>query len=161
MMRTVAAVIVGYLAMALVIFATFSAAYLAMGADAAFKPGSYDVTMLWIVVSFVLGFLAALVAGNVAASISTSSRAPQVLAGAVLVITMLAALPELTSKEAPKPRTGNVSNMAAMQSARNPVWFALLIPITGAFGVLIGAGIRRRKAVRAEVSSPSGAPRLQ
>ena len=39
-MRTIVGVIAGYLVMALLIFATFSAAYLLMGADAAFMPGS-------------------------------------------------------------------------------------------------------------------------
>lgn len=59
MWRSVVSVVVGYVVLSLVIFATFSAAYLAMGADAAFHPGSYVVSTLWLVVSFVLGFLAA------------------------------------------------------------------------------------------------------
>lgn len=157
MMRNVLAVVGGYVAMALVIFATFSAAYLAMGTDAALKPGSYDVTTLWIVVSCVLGFIAAMVGGYVAASISASNRVPQILAGLVLVMSLAAAVPELTSKETPKARTGDVPNMSAMMNARNPVWFALLIPFTGAAAVLIGAGLRQRRQVtgRAEMVQPA------
>lgn len=146
MMRNVGAVVAGYLAMALVIFATFSAAYLAMGADAAFMPASYEVTVLWLVVSFVLAFLAAMVGGYVCAAIASSHRAPVALAGLVLILSFLSAVPLLTSKDAPKLRTGNVPNMQAMQSAQNPVWFALLIPLTGALAVMLGARLRQSRA---------------
>lgn len=150
MIRNVLAVVIGYVVIALVIFATFSAAYLAMGTDAALKPGSYDVTVTWIVVSFVLGFIASMAGGYVAASISTSNQVPKILAGVVLVLSIAAAMPLLTSREPANPRSGDVPNMTAMMNARNPVWFALLIPFTGAAAVLIGAGLRRRR--RSEVS---------
>ncbi|MDQ3667052.1 MAG: hypothetical protein M3410_10870 [Acidobacteriota bacterium] len=41
MLRAVLAVIVGYVVMVLLVFATFSLAYLLMGADGAFRPGTY------------------------------------------------------------------------------------------------------------------------
>ena len=150
MMRQVLAVVVGYVVIAVMIFATFSAAYLAMGTDAALRPGSFDVTTTWIIVSFVLGFLASMVGGYVAASISPNRRVPQILAAAVLALSLAAAIPLMTSKEPPAPRSGDVPSMTAMMNARNPVWFALLIPFTGAVAVLIGAGLRRRGRERAQ-----------
>ena len=59
MLRNIAGVIIGYLVMAIVMFATFTGAYLALGSDYTFVSGSYHVSMLWIAVSLLLGFIAA------------------------------------------------------------------------------------------------------
>ena len=56
MLRTIGAVVLGYLAMALVVFVALSGAYLAVGADGAFRPGVYEVSALWIGISLVVGF---------------------------------------------------------------------------------------------------------
>lgn len=58
------------------IFVTFSAAYLAMGADRAFQPGNYEVSALWLVVSFGFGLLAATLGGWLCAKISRGGKAP-------------------------------------------------------------------------------------
>lgn len=149
MIRNIGAVILGYIAMALLIFLTFSAAYLLMGASGAFNPGTYEVSGLWLAASFVLGLMAAVGGGYVCAAVAGRSRAPLALAVLVLVIGLLAAIPELKAASdgvAPPPRTGAVSNMEAMQNAVLPVWIALLNPLVGAAGVLLGARIRRKPA---------------
>lgn len=139
MMRTVGGVLAGYVAMALIVFACLTAAYLGMGAERAFRPGVYDVSMLWAVVSIVIGFLAAWVGGWVARKIARSRRGPQALAAVVVVLGLALAIPTLGGglPEAP-PRTGAPANMAAMQQARTPAWLALLNPVIGALGVLVG-----------------------
>lgn len=145
MVRAILGVIVGYVVMALLVFLTFSAAYLAMGADAAFKPASYEASLFWIIVSFVLGLLAAMVGGYTCAVIAKGRRAPQVLAGVVLVLGILVAIPALrASDNRSTVRSGNVSNMEAMQKARTPGWVALINPFIGVVGVLIGASLTRR-----------------
>ena len=58
--RMIGGVVVGYLTMFVLVFGSFTAAYLAMGADVAFQTGTYEPSTLWLVVSWVLGFLAAL-----------------------------------------------------------------------------------------------------
>jgi len=146
MFRSVLAVIAGYVAMFVLVFAMFSMAYLLMGADRAFKPGSYQVTALWAVVSFVLGLLAAVVGGVVCAVLARRSRPPLALAALVLVLGLLMAVPVAT---APKPtsqpaRTAAVGNFEAMRQARQPVWVALVNPFLGAAGVLLGARVGRR-----------------
>ncbi len=147
MVKTVAGVIVGYVVMAVLIFATFSGAYLLMGADTVFKPNLYDPSMVWIIISFVLGFIAAVVGGFVCAALSKNARAAQILAGLVLVLGLLLAIPALRGTDTrPNVRTGAVSNMEAMQSARTPGWVALINPFLGAAGILIGAGMKRPAA---------------
>lgn len=146
MVRSILAVVAGYAALALLILVTFSALYLVLGADNSFEPGSYDASALWVATSFPLGVAAAVVAGYVCGSIARGGRAPQVLAGVVLVLGLLFAIPVLRATDAAPARAGDVSNTEAMQWARQPKWVALVNPFIGAAGVLVGAGLRRRKS---------------
>ena len=149
MVRGIVGVVVGYVVMALLIFLTFTVAYLAMGANRAFNPGSFDPTLFWIVISFFLGFVAALVGGYTCATISKSKRAAQVLAGLVFVLGIIVAIPVLTSGDTrPNVRMGDVPNMEAMQKARTPGWVALMNPLIGAVGVMVGAGLRQARTSR-------------
>ncbi len=143
--RAIGSVILGYLVMFAVVFVTFSLAYMAMGVDGAFRPGTYEVSGIWIVTSIVLGFVAAVLGGLVCGAIARSATPPKVLAAVVLVLGLILAVPVLTrSGEAEtKPRSAEVGTMEAMQEAVQPVWIALLNPVLGAVGVLVGAGLRK------------------
>ena len=143
MVSKVVGVIVGYVVMAVLVFLTFSLAYVIMGASHAFKPGRYDPSLRWVVISFFLGFVAALAGGYTCATIAKSKRAAQVLAGLVFFIGIIVAIPVLTSGDARlNVRTGHVSNMEAMTKARTPGWVALMNPLIGAVGVMVGAGLK-------------------
>ena len=146
MVRSILAVVAGYATLALVIFVTFSALYLVLGADRSFEPSSYDASTLWVMTSFPLGVAASVAAGFVCAAIARGGRAPQVLAGVVLVLGLLFAIPVLRQPDTSPVRTGDVPNMEAMQGARQPKWVALANPFVGAAGVLVGARLRRRRA---------------
>jgi hypothetical protein len=143
-MRTVLAVIAGYLVIFAVVFLAFSAAYLAMGADSAFQPGSYEVTGLWIAVSLVLSFAAAAAGGYVCAAIGRTMRAAWALAGLVVVLGFLMAIPVMTTPADTQAavRAAETGNFEAMGNARQPVWLALLNPFIGAAGVMLGARLR-------------------
>lgn len=145
MLRAVLAVVAGYVVMAAVVFITFSGLYLALGTERTFRPGSYDVSAAWAVGSVVLSVVAAVVGGLVCAAISRGGRAPMALAAAVFVLGVLSAIPALTDSRPREARTGDVSNTAAMMNARQPVWFALAMPVVGAVGVMVGAGMYGRK----------------
>ena len=146
MVRAILGVIIGYVVTALLVFGFFTLAYLAMGADMAFKPGTYDLSLRWIIVSFVVNAIAAVIGGFVCASISRSTRATQVFAGIVLVLGILLAIPILRGTDIrPNVRSGAVSNMKAMQAARTPGWVALLNPVVGAVGILVGAGLKKTR----------------
>lgn len=64
-LRAILAVIVSYIAMAVIIFAGFSLYFLAIGVDGAYQPGTYEVTFLWIAGSIVISIAAALAGGLV------------------------------------------------------------------------------------------------
>ena len=142
--RIIAGIVVGYLTLALLIFGLFTAAYLAMGASTAFKPGSYEPSATWIVVSFILGLMAAIVSGLVCAAIAPRTKAPLGLAGVVIVLGLALAIPTLAGTPTAVERTADVPNMEAMMKAQTPAWIALLNPFVGAIGVLAGASLRKQ-----------------
>ena len=144
-MRSFGGVVLGYVMMVAFVFLSFSLAYRLLGADRAFQPGTYDVTTLWIVTSFILGLAGAILGGYVCEAISRTAKAAKVLAVLVLVLGFAFAVPVLTNTSPAPPREGAVSNAAAMQNAKQPGWVALLNPLFGAIGVLIGAGARARR----------------
>jgi len=145
MLRAVAGVILGYLVMAILVFGSFSVAYLAMGSERAMMPGSYEVTALWIMVSIVLSLGAAIIGGITCAAVSRGGKAPLYLVGLVLVLGLSMALPALkTSRNAEAMvRAGSVGNFEAMKNAHQPDWLTLANPFLGALGVLVGARLRR------------------
>jgi len=143
--RTIAGVVVGYVLMALIVFGSFTAAYLAMGADRAFLPGTHDVSPLWIGVSFILGFIAAAIGGLACAAIARNRTGPKALAAACLVLGFIMALGVVFGHAAPKERTAEIGNMDAMMQAVQPTWVAMVNPLIGAAGVMVGASLRRRE----------------
>ena len=117
-----------------------------MGPERAFKPGVYDVTAGWLVLMFIVSIVAALIGGKVCALIAKSPKAIFGLAGLVLILGLLSAIPALgASSSEPKARSGDVSNMEAMMNAKQPAWVALLLPVIGVAGVLIGG--RKKNSV--------------
>ncbi|HEX6278605.1 MAG TPA: hypothetical protein VFZ49_01200 [Pyrinomonadaceae bacterium] len=146
MLRSILGAIAGYIIMVLVIFLLFTVAYLAMGADMAFGPGGYDVSMTWIAVSFVLGFIAAVIAGYLAAVIGNSSTAVKILAGIVLVLGIVSVIMVSMSPRSTDPRTTETPNLEAMSKAQTPLWVALLNPLIGIAGVLVGGSLHKNKA---------------
>lgn len=143
--RSILAVVAGYLAMGFLVFALFTGAYLSMGADKAFQPQSYDPSMLWIIVSFVLGLIAAVIGGVVCAAIAKRPRPVTALALAVVVLGVLLAFPTIAAAPDPAPRTGDVPNLEAMTKARTPAWVAFANPVVGAVGVMLGGAMMRRR----------------
>lgn len=144
--RLLGAVILGYVVMMVFVFATFSAAYLAMGTEGSFKPGSYDVSTLWVALSIGLGLIAAILGGWVAAAVTRGPKGSNVLAVVVLVVGIVMALPAVTSppEDRPEVRAEQVGNLEAMQYAKQPTWMLFFNPVLGAFGALIGGRLRKR-----------------
>ena len=137
----------GYVTIFLVLFATFSLAFLAMGANGAFRPGTYDVTPLWLIVSFVLSFTAAVIGGFVSATISDDPKVPRSLAVVVIVLGVITAIQIMTADPVATTRGADVGNIEAMMNAKQPAWVALLNPIIGAIGVMVGARLKRPQPV--------------
>ena len=139
MLKSIIAVVVGFIAMTIFSIAAFSCVYLAMGADRAFQPESYDISTLWMVAMVVLSLLGGVVGGFVCAAISKSMGVCKVFAGIALALGLLSAI-VTTMKERPDTaRTGDVPVFRAGTVAQTPLWLCLLNPVLGAAGILLGA----------------------
>lgn len=146
MLRAILSVIAGYLAMAVIIMVSFTVAFVVLGTEGAFKEGSFDPSTAWIVVSLVVSVVAAVAGGLICALISRGGKAPVALAVVVLLLGVLSAIPALMSEETTEVRTADLTVVEAMGQAQPPLWNALLMPLIGAAGVILGARMRRRSS---------------
>lgn len=153
MLRTLLGAFAGYVFMALFLIVTFSLLWFVLGADFAFQPGTLEVTSGWILLSIPVSLLAAVLGGWMAAHIGRSPKAVTVLALVVLVLGVASAVlqlqaPALSPAEQAeilaRVETGEVGNVAVGQYARQPAWFALLLPLLGAGGAMAGGRLRLR-----------------
>ena len=145
MLKTVFAVIAGYVVMALFVLVSSVVAFVALGADHAYQAGTYEPTGVWIVTVLVLGFIAAMVGGYVAAIITSSPAAPKILALVVVILGLVFALPVFRRPaQSPLARSSDQPMMQTMGAGRQPAWVALMLPAVGAAGVLAGAKRHKR-----------------
>ena len=141
---SIAGAIAGYVVMALFIIATFAVAFPVLGVSRLFAEGTYEASLTWITLSFVLGLAGALLGGWVASLVSPKSPAVPALAVLVLVFGLFSA--QAAQKEVvPRggPRSPDATMTDVMAHARQPTWITFVNPLLGAVGVLIG-GRRRR-----------------
>jgi len=141
--RAIAAVVVGYIVMFIVVFVTLTGAYLALGTERAFKAGTYDVTPMWIGIWAVMSLVAAVAGGLVCRVIARGPKPPMMLAGIVLVLGLAMAIPAFLAEPTKEPRGSEVSNLEAMAKAQQPPWTALLNPLVGAAGVVLGGRLKK------------------
>ncbi len=144
MLRTIGAAVAGYLSMMLAMFIIFMLSYHLLGEERAFRPGLYDVSMTWAILSMVVTVAASMAAGYIASLISRNMSGPRVLAGLVLLIGIGAAAYMATVELPDMARTGSVDGFGAMQNARNPLWLMFVNPILSVVGVLLGARLRKQ-----------------
>lgn len=139
MLKSILAVVVGFIAMTIFSIAAFCVVYLGIGAERAFEPQSFEISALWMVVMVVLSLIGGVVGGFVCAAISKSMGVCRVFAGIALALGLLTAI-VTTMKERPEgARSGDVPVFQAGQVAQTPLWLCLLNPVLSAVGVLIGA----------------------
>jgi uncharacterized membrane protein YoaK (UPF0700 family) len=147
MLKSILAIIVSYIAMFVVFMAIFTGLYFALGVERVFQADSYEVSMLWIVLTLVVGFLVCMFAGYLCAAISKSWRTCQVFALIVFLLALIQCFSALKrNPEAPNVRAGEVGMFDAMALAVSPFWLHLVNPLLNGAGALIGARIKRRSA---------------
>ena len=144
-MRTALAVIAGYMTIVIVVMASSFAAFVALGLDGAFEPGSYMPSGKWIAISFFLGFLAAVLGGFVCAMVSRDVGGPNLLAAAVLVLGLVLAGFTLWERvdEPLRVRPPDVEVAEAARNAQQPAWVAFVNPFVGVAGIMLGCRLRR------------------
>lgn len=147
MAKKILGVIVGYVSMAVFVFITFSILYMILGADGSFEPESYNVSTIWLVLSFLLGLVAAIIGGFVCVLIAKERKPALWLAGIVLVLGFVLAIPAIgeSDEERNKIREGDVSNTEAMQNVKQPPVTLILNPIIGTIGVFAGAKLKKER----------------
>jgi hypothetical protein len=145
--KSVAGIIVGYVALFSVAFAAYSAAYLGLGADRAFAPGTYALSGLWVALVIAITFIAGLIGGLTCAAISKSRTTGLVFALIVFVLSLVFELPNIVKDHTPVARTGDVSNMEVMEKGQPPAWLGILIPFLGGAAVLMGTRMKKSPEV--------------
>ena len=146
--RVIGGVIAGYVVILILVVGLLTGIYLALGADRSFQEGTFAPSMTWIVLMFAVGLVAAIVGGLVCAAIAPGTKAPVALVVVVVVLGLLGAIGSFQPPDADQPtvRSADLGSMEAMTSARTPIWVALLNPVVGAIGVMIGARMRGGKS---------------
>lgn len=145
MLRRIAAIIVSYIVMLVLIAAAATGAYALVGEERAFQAGSYETTTLWNVVMLAIGFSAAVLGGAICRRIAGNVRAVHGLIIFMLVLGILSVIGDMAR---PSPsadqlaRSGETSEVAAMTRAQTPLWSALLSPVVGVAGVALGGRAR-------------------
>jgi hypothetical protein len=148
MLKSILAIIVSYVAMFVIFMAIFTCLYFALGIERVFQADSYEVSMLWIALTLVIGFLVSMFAGWLCAAISKSWRTCQLFALIVFLLARMQCLSALRrNPDAPNTRAGEVGMFDAMSLAVTPLWLHFVNPILSGAGVLIGARMKRRDAV--------------
>jgi hypothetical protein len=146
MLKSILAIIVSYIAMFVIFMAIFTGLYFVLGVERVFTTDSYEVSMLWIVLTLVIGFLVSMFSGYLCAAISKSWRVCQVFAFIVFLLALIQCFSALkrNNPDAPNTRAGEVGMFEAMRLAVSPFWLHVVNPILCGAGVLVGARMRRR-----------------
>jgi hypothetical protein len=143
--KAILAIVVSYIAMLVLLMAIFTGLFFALRVERVLQPDSYEVSTLWLVVTIVVSFLGAILAGYLCAAIGKSWRTCQVFALIVFLLTLLSCISALKrNPDAPNVRAGEVGYRDAIQLAVTPLWLHLLNPVISGAAVLIGARMKQR-----------------
>lgn len=143
MLRKLLAVVVGYVVMAGLLMVAFTGTAVTLGLDGVYKPGLYEPATSWVMLSFVYGILAAIAGGYVCRWIGRSRQLLHAFAGVVLLLGIISAVVAYMNAGEPGPRLPGETMAEAVSKTSQPLWVALLNPIVGAAGVLIGGSLRQ------------------
>lgn len=147
MVRTIAAIVVGYLVIVLLVLGLGLAAYAGIGVENAYQEKSWHATPIIGVLTLISGVFAAVVGGWVAGKVDTRPRGFRGLA-VVLIVLGLGMATLQAMQPAPPPRTEPATMKLAMEHSndhRDPAWVTWLLPFIGSVGVLVGGAGARSK----------------
>jgi hypothetical protein len=145
MLRAVLSVLLGYAVLVLCVMVTYTLLWVLVGQEAAFRPGTTEVTATWLAFALPLSFVAAALGGLVAVRVARSRArgATLGLAGLVFLLGVASALGE-PGPETPAAAPGEISAFEAATQARQPGWVAWILPFLGAAGVVAGGAVALR-----------------
>jgi hypothetical protein len=146
MVRSIIAVIVSYITMFILNFLGFVGLYAIVGPSNAFRPRLYLASNRWILMGVAVMFVSGIIAGLICAAIARGRKATLALAGLILVVGLLLAIPAVMKSRANAGmvREGDVTSMEAMEKASWPVWAPFVFPFVSAVGALVGGKLKKR-----------------
>jgi hypothetical protein len=148
MLRSILAVVVGYIVMAALVMLSFTPAFFAP--ELVFEKDGFGVTLAFLVFSLAMGGVAAVLGGFVAALIAGRHARRSLLAFAAIVLVLgvgsavhgLFQAPQTVSAE-------EAARMTPIEKAaigHEPAWYAFLLPFLGSAGILAGGSVARTSA---------------
>lgn len=146
MVRSIIAVIFSYIAMFFLNLLGFVGLYALVGPNQAFRPRLYLASNRWILMGVAVMFVSGIIVGLICAAIARGRKATLALAGLILVVGLLLAIPSIMKSRANAGmvRVGDVTSMEAMEKASWPVWAPLVFPFVSAVGALVGGKLKKR-----------------
>jgi hypothetical protein len=112
----------------------YTAILFALGTEAVYKPGVWEPSLLWIVLSFVAGLIAAFAGGWVCLRVSRDARAATWLMGLIVVLGLMAVVMQASAPPPADVRPAEVSPMDAASKSITPLWAGIAhigVGITG------------------------------
>lgn len=147
MIRSIVAVVVTYIVMAILVMGAFMGLWFGLGPDGLLQPGSYKGNMLICIAAPSITVLVGLFGGWLCAGIARGGKPVMALAAVVFVLGMVMAYFTLQKPYPADPRPPGMTVKQIMEVGREPTWVAIFNPIGGAVAVLIGglvmAGARK------------------
>ncbi|MFK7817577.1 MAG: hypothetical protein AB8G99_02565 [Planctomycetaceae bacterium] len=144
--RSIAAAVVGYIAMVALVILGSTGQWAILGAEGAFQADSTLASTNWAAMSLVAGAIAAVFGGFVASRIdkSPNNRGPKILIGFILVAGIVNAAMQMASEPKLLPDDKSIKDLTFVEAgeyATSPTWFNWLIPMIGAAGAWGGSQI--------------------
>jgi len=144
MIRKLLGAVAGYVVYFFCVFLLFTGFSVVLGPDRLFLPGNYEPSMMWIIGALVIGIIAAVTGGYVAALIGKSG-AVRIMVGLVVLIGAIVFVGLLRENTAVETRTVDLPIAEAMFKAREPLWVAAVNPLLAVIGVFAGGALRKNK----------------
>jgi hypothetical protein len=138
MLRSIAAVVVAYIAMGVLIMGAFAGLWFGLGPDRLLQPGTWKGNMLLCIAAPAITVIGGLFGGWMCAKIGRGGKPVMAMAGVVLALGMVMGYFTLQKPEPTGPRDPGMTAMQIMEKGREPTWLAIANPIIGAAAVLIG-----------------------
>lgn len=157
MLRGFLAVVLGYIAIVVIVMASFTALYATLGPSRAFEASpSWQPSVLWLILTSALGAIAACAGGAIAAWVGRATRPAIILACIVGALGLAQAAMMFTRPvEGQIPRPEHPTRAEINANTRTPPMVALGSAVIGAVGVSIGGTLAGRR-FRTAQPNPDG-----
>jgi hypothetical protein len=153
MVRSIAAVVVTYIVMSIIIMAIFSALMFGLGPDRLLVPGQWKGNLFLTIAAPTITVVAGLFGGWLCVKIARKRRPVWALAGVVLVLGSMVAYFTMQKPAPTGERPAGMTMEQFLEKGREPTWLLIFNPIGGALAVLVGGMLSRpNMKTKAEVS---------